>query len=378
MTIDSGSQSICPTLQPLLLQTRKLGEMPSLDLLVLPFLELKDNLFIGPFVLVLITVFQFLILAVFNAVLLPLLFLQGLIRYLRAWGLFSPAQVPTRVLKEWEEQIIIVTGGSSGIGQKLVELIVARAPGCQVIILDLAPPTKGPSIPKSSDAQGKATTVHYFACDVGNLEQVTRTWSQITNNIGHPTVLVNNAGRYSGKSLQDLTLQDIQKTVQTNLTGPLWLAKLAIKGMLAQRYGHVINVASLLGHVPSSHVTDYCASKHGLVGFHDALHAELNYLKADHIVRTSCVSPGHVDGTGMFAGFKYRFPWLTPHLSSDYVAKIIYRLILKEHLVHETVLVPVFAKFAVLVPLLPYYVVDFLNEILGGNDSLVKTHIKRS
>lgn len=71
--------------------------------------------------------------------------------------------------------------------------------------------------------------------------------------------------------------------------------------MIEQDYGHIITLASIAGHQGVAGLVDYCASKHGAVGFNESIHRELRHIGSN--VKTTCINPYYID-TGMFNGVK--------------------------------------------------------------------------
>jgi 3-oxoacyl-[acyl-carrier protein] reductase len=130
--------------------------------------------------------------------------------------------------------------------------------------------------------------------DVGDADQVTTAVRRLTGALGEIEVLVNNAGILIGRPIEELTLEDWDVTMATNLRGLFLTTRAVLPGMRSRRRGTIVNVASLAGRNGFAGGTAYAASKHGVLGFSRSLMLE---VRKDGI-RVVAVCPGSVD-TGM-------------------------------------------------------------------------------
>jgi 3-oxoacyl-[acyl-carrier protein] reductase len=130
--------------------------------------------------------------------------------------------------------------------------------------------------------------------DVGDADQVTAAVRRLTGALGEIEVLVNNAGILIGRPIEELTLEDWDVTMATNLRGLFLTTRAVLPGMRSRRRGTIVNVASLAGRNGFAGGTAYAASKHGVLGFSRSLMLE---VRKDGI-RVVAVCPGSVD-TGM-------------------------------------------------------------------------------
>ena len=179
-----------------------------------------------------------------------------------------PSVTPARIagVKGLAGKKVIVTGGSSGIGAATVERF--RAEGCSVTDLSRHPSDGG------------------LACDVGDRGQVEAALAQL----GPVDIVVNNAGVSFRHRAVDITPDEWQQVVQTNLTGAFNVAQLAGRPMLdAGRQGVIINVASTNALVGHPYYADYNATKAALLALTRTLALEWAPL-----VRVNAVCPGYV------------------------------------------------------------------------------------
>jgi NAD(P)-dependent dehydrogenase (short-subunit alcohol dehydrogenase family) len=182
-------------------------------------------------------------------------------------------------------RIALITGGGHGIG-RAIALALARA-GCAVALGG----RNGDAI-ESTGLEARAMGVKALAVtlDVTVPASVTESLRRVTEELGPVDVLVNNAGIAESASLAKTDRALWDRHFLVNVTGPYLLTRQTLPGMLARRWGRVINVASLAGLHGSPYVTAYTASKHALVGFTRALATEV----ADKGVTVNAICPGYV------------------------------------------------------------------------------------
>jgi short-subunit dehydrogenase len=171
----------------------------------------------------------------------------------------------------------LITGASSGIG-RATAVALARA-GARI----KATGRDELALEQLAEELGG----DHLAADLGiraGVEDVAR-WA------GEVDLLVNNAGFGWAGPFQGMATDDIEKMVRVNLLAPLALTGLLLPGMLERGRGHVVNVASIAGHVGVRHEAAYAATKAGLIAFTESLRYEL----AGSGVGVTLVSPGVID-----------------------------------------------------------------------------------
>jgi 3-oxoacyl-[acyl-carrier protein] reductase len=132
------------------------------------------------------------------------------------------------------------------------------------------------------------------AADVGEPDQVSRAVEQVTSALGEIDVLVNNAGVLIAKPLEELTLDDWDTTMATNLRSLFLVTRAVLPSMRRRQQGTIVNVASLAGRNGFVGGTAYTASKHAVLGFSKSLMLETRKEN----IRVIAVCPGSV-ATGM-------------------------------------------------------------------------------
>ncbi|KAL7917966.1 hypothetical protein ACQKWADRAFT_324218 [Trichoderma austrokoningii] len=167
----------------------------------------------------------------------------------------------------WDEEIVLVTGGSSGIGASICKHFLARNARTRIVVVDYAP--------LGWKAEQEGVRLSYYQCDLSDTSALKATCERIRNEVGHPTVLFNNAGLVRGASVMDGSYGDIEATVRTNLIAPMLLVKEFIPEMVKRDHGHILHTGSLSCITPPAMVADYSATKAGLVAMHESLQLEL-------------------------------------------------------------------------------------------------------
>ncbi|QUC21908.1 uncharacterized protein UV8b_06149 [Ustilaginoidea virens] len=204
------------------------------------------------------------------------------------------------------EEVIVVTGGASGLGLLVAEVYGMR--GASVAVLDV-----------EDMENGEARGVTYYRCDVGDKQAVARVAAEIERDLGPPTVLVNNAAVVVGKTLLNLTLDEIDASLSTNLLGPFYCLKAFLPAMIrGGRGGTIVNVSSVIGHLGAAQLTDYAAAKAGLTALHRSLTAELRQTHPG--IRTVLVTPGQLS-TPLFHGVQTPSRFLAPVVEPVDVAR---------------------------------------------------------
>jgi len=215
--------------------------------------------------------------------------------------------------KSYRDELVIITGGASGIGLALAKLY--QEAGAVLAILDLdraAMTAAGRELPAA----------HFFPCDVSRRDEVYEAAERIRRRIGlPPALLVNNAGVVENSRLLDCPDELLERTLRVNVLAHFWTLKAFLPAMIDRGFGHVCQIASAAGLVGVPGLVAYCASKHAVVGLSEALRLELRQLAGDAVGMT-LVCPGFVD-TALFEGARPAL--FTPILEQDRLARLIFR-----------------------------------------------------
>jgi NAD(P)-dependent dehydrogenase (short-subunit alcohol dehydrogenase family) len=185
------------------------------------------------------------------------------------------------------DRACLVTGATRGIGLAVAAALVER--GDRVAITGTT--AEGVERAEQWLAQGRAAgQVAGLVCDVRDSGSVERAVHDVVARFGGLDVLVNNAGVGVGGSISDMTYDEWNRIIETNLTGVFYCAKASIPHLRARGGGWIINVSSLASKNPFAGGGAYCASKTALNALSEVMMQELRY---DNI-RVSYVLPGSV------------------------------------------------------------------------------------
>ncbi len=194
-------------------------------------------------------------------------------------------------MKDIRGTTAIVTGASRGIG-----VYIARALAEEGVNLSLAARSEGELEVVRAEMEALGVTAIATVCDVVKPEDRARLIERTESELGQIDILINNAGIERVRRFEEASDADFTDTLAINLEAPILLTRAVVPGMLARKRGHVVNIASGAGKVGVPYGTSYCASKHGLVGFTNALRAEYHSSP----VGFSVVCPGFVTDAGMY------------------------------------------------------------------------------
>jgi len=168
------------------------------------------------------------------------------------------------------EQVVVVTGASSGIGRATAVLMGAR--GASVAVAARNGEALDEVVREIDRLGGHGLAV---VTDVAEWEQVESLATATVDRFGRIDTWVNNAAISSYGTVDEMDVSEIQRVVQVNLMGQVHGMKAALARMRAQGHGTIINVASALAERAVPLQAAYCATKHGVKGFSEALRLEL-------------------------------------------------------------------------------------------------------
>jgi NAD(P)-dependent dehydrogenase (short-subunit alcohol dehydrogenase family) len=182
-------------------------------------------------------------------------------------------------------QIVLVTGGSRGIGRAIAEGFAGR--GAEVVICSQNPQSVEAAV---AEMRGAGMQVSGLVCDVSREEQIGETVSAVLGTHGRIDTLVNVAGVNRRKRAETVTVEDYDFILDTNLRGAFLMAQSVGKQMIEQKSGVVINVESLNTWMPLRGVLPYAISKFGMQGMTRGLALEWGR----HGIRVNSLAPGFI------------------------------------------------------------------------------------
>ena len=175
-------------------------------------------------------------------------------------------------MRRFDKKVALVTGGRSGIGQAIARRL--REEGAQVFTAQ----------------RGVDDEFEHFLVDFLDPASATSLVRQLTEQAGKLDVLINNAGMMQEASVEDMSLDDWQRTMKVNLDTPFMLIKAALP-YLRQTRGNIVNVGSIEGLGSNPGHAAYCASKAGLHGLTRAVAIDHGHEG----IRCNAVAPGWID-----------------------------------------------------------------------------------
>ena len=179
-------------------------------------------------------------------------------------------------------KVILVTGASRGIGRAIAKELSKD----NTVIANY-----NKSEEKAKELLSECSNIDIFKADVSNRAEVVTMVEYIMNKYGHIDVLVNNAGIDNEKMFQDITDEDWDNVIKNNLYSVFCTTQEAVKYMLKQQPGCIINISSIYGINGGSCATVYSASKAGIDGITKSLAKELGPSN----IRVNSIAPGWIN-----------------------------------------------------------------------------------
>ncbi len=198
-------------------------------------------------------------------------------------------------------KVAVVTGSTKGIGRAIAEALAES--GASVVVTA----RNAREVAAAGKAlEGRGARVLAQACDVRREDQVAKLFERADRELGGVDVLVNNAGVGLFKNLEEMTLEEWNAVLETNLTGVFLCSRAAIPRMRARGGGYIFNISSLAGKNAFPAATAYNASKFGLNGLSEALMQEVRYdgIKVTYLMPGSVAT--HFSGSSPGSGDEWK------------------------------------------------------------------------
>jgi len=196
-------------------------------------------------------------------------------------------------MAEQNQRIVVVTGGSRGIGRAIC--IALAAPGTRIFFNYFSPSDPDAEAAAAAEteklvaeAQGSAASK---SVNIAKENEVVEFFKEIIDKTGRIDVLVNNAGITKDGLLVRMKEQDWDAVLNINLKGAFTCTKIVSKVMMQQRYGRIINMASVVGVTGNVGQANYSASKAGLIGLTKTAAKEL----APRGITVNAIAPGFIE-----------------------------------------------------------------------------------
>lgn len=178
-------------------------------------------------------------------------------------------------------RLVAITGGSRGLGLAMARQFLRR--GSTVALL-----ARDADELQRAKALLQADSVHAYACDIKDQNQVNKTIAQISQELGVLDVLVNNAGTITVGPMDTMSVEEYREALDVYFWGALYTTMAALPEMRRRKSGRIVNISSIGGKISVPHLLPYSVGKFALAGFSEGLRAE---LAGDNVLVTT-VYPG--------------------------------------------------------------------------------------
>ncbi|MFD2370897.1 SDR family NAD(P)-dependent oxidoreductase [Brevibacillus sp. GCM10020057] len=182
-------------------------------------------------------------------------------------------------------RIVVITGAASGLGRALTRLHLEKG---DVVI---ATGRRAESLQALDLEHRQNERLHTRLLDVTDNDAARQLAAWVQVRFGRCDLLYNNAGIAVFAPLSEMRLAELEEMLATNIDGVMYTTRAFLPAMMQQRSGHIVNIASLAGHVATSKAAVYAASKAAVIRFSEGLRHELS----GHGIHVTCAMPGPID-----------------------------------------------------------------------------------
>ena len=185
-------------------------------------------------------------------------------------------------MNDLKDKNIIVTGASGGIGNSIVKKLCER--GANIL-------ASGTKLEKLEKLKSENKNIKILKFDISEIEKIDQFIEDASSELGgNLDCLINNAGITQDNLAIRMSLEEWKKVIDINLTSTFLMSKSAIKKMLKNKSGKIINITSVVGHTGNLGQANYTASKAGIIAMSKSLAIE--YAKKN--INVNCISPGFI------------------------------------------------------------------------------------
>ncbi len=185
-------------------------------------------------------------------------------------------------MNSFENKKVIVTGATGGIGTSVVE---------KFIEMNATVLATGRNVNKLEELKKKFKNLKILSFDTSKHDEIEKFIDSSSNELGGGVdILINNAGINQDNLSIRMDIEEWKKVIDINLTSTFLLSKFAIKKMLKNKYGKIVNITSVIGHTGNVGQSNYAASKGAIISMSKSL--ALEYAKKN--INVNCISPGYI------------------------------------------------------------------------------------
>lgn len=214
----------------------------------------------------------------------------------------------------YKNKRILITGAASGIGKCFAETVYQQFDST-LILWD-----RNPDHLNELKHQLLSTSdIHIADIDISDFDRIQFEADLLIKQRIIPDIIINCAGIVTGKYFHDHSPFEIDRTIQINTSGSMWVAHAFLNEMIRRGSGHIVNLGSASGYIGNPKMSVYAASKWAILGWSESLRIEMEQLNTGVTITT--VIPSYIN-TGMFDGVKA--PLFTPILETD---QLVYRML---------------------------------------------------
>jgi 3-oxoacyl-[acyl-carrier protein] reductase len=193
----------------------------------------------------------------------------------------------TDIMKLLEGKVALITGGSRGIGAAICKKFAAH--GCNVAFTYLSSEEKAKNL--ESELSGEGIEAKGYKSDASKFDQAEQLIADVLAQFGKIDILINNAGITRDTLMLRMTEEQWDQVMEINLKSVFNLTKHALKPMLKNRGGSIINMSSVVGVFGNAGQANYAASKAGIIGFSKSIAKEVGSRN----IRCNAIAPGFIE-----------------------------------------------------------------------------------
>jgi 3-oxoacyl-[acyl-carrier protein] reductase len=220
-------------------------------------------------------------------------------------------------MKNFKNKNCLIVGASGGIGNQIAKKISEL--GCNLFLVGKNK-NRLSTLKKEIANRNKLIKIAFGSVDLTNDESINKLIKKIRKEFDTVDILINAAGLFIEKPLQNSSIQEFDECFGINVRAPFIFCKEFSKDMKKNRWGRIVNIGSSSSYNGFKNSTVYCSTKHSLLGLSRALFVELK----EYGIRTYCISPGSVQTKmGRLSKDQNFETFLNPSEVAEYVAFVV-------------------------------------------------------